>query len=201
MMLENKLGITDQIDLAKAEEKISKQQAKQLFDSGDISKVEAGTFAELSLIHAYLFDELYDFAGKIRTVNIAKGNFRFAPLMYLKQSLEHIDTMPQGDFDAIIEKYVEMNIAHPFREGNGRATRIWLDLMLKQEIQQVVDWNQVDKEDYLSAMERSVVKDVEIKVLLKQALTDQINNRALFMKGIDMSYYYEGYSQFKIEEV
>jgi cell filamentation protein len=201
MTLKNKLGITDQIALAKAEERISKQKAKQLFDSGDIAKVEVGTFAGLAFIHAYLFEDIYDFAGKIRDVNIAKGDFRFAPLMYLEPSLKHIDAMPQGNFDEIIEKYVEMNIAHPFREGNGRATRIWLDLILKKEIQQVVDWNQVDKEEYLSAMQRSPVKDIEIKWLLKQALTDQINNRALFMKGIDVSYYYEGYSEFKTEEL
>ncbi len=201
MNLENKLNITDQVELAKVEEKISKQKAKQLFDSGDIANVEIGTFAGLSFIHAYLFEDIYYFAGKIREVNIAKGNFRFAPLMYLKQSLEHIDTLPQGSFDEIVEKYVEMNIAHPFREGNGRATRIWLDLILKNEIKQVVDWNLVDKDDYLSAMQRSVVKDVEIKVLLKQALTDQINDRALFMKGIDVSYYYEGYSEFKTENL
>jgi cell filamentation protein len=201
MAFENKLNITHQIDLAKAEEKISKQKAKQLFDSGDIGKIEVGTFAGLSFIHAYLFEDIYDFAGKIREVNIAKGNFRFAPLMYLEASLKHIDTMPQGNFDEIIEKYVDMNIAHPFREGNGSATHIWLDLILKTEIKQVVDWNQVDKEEYLSAMQRSVVKDVEIKVLLKQALTDQINDRELFMKGIDVSYYYEGYSEFKTEEL
>lgn len=201
MMLENKLNITDQIALAKVEEKLSKQKAKQLFDSGDINKVNVGTFDGLAFIHAYLFDELYDFAGKIREVNIAKGNFRFAPLMYLEPSLKHIDTMPQDNVDEIIEKYVEMNIAHPFREGNGRATRIWLDLILKTEIQNVVDWNAVDKEEYLSAMQRSPVKDLEIKVLLKQALTDQIHDRALFMKGIDVSYYYEGYSEFKTEEL
>lgn len=201
MILENKLGITDQIELARAEEKISKQKAKQLFDSGDINKVDVGKFTGLAFIHAYLFEAIYAFAGKIRDVNIAKGNFRFAPLMYLEPSLIHIDAMPQGTFDEIIEKYVEMNVAHPFREGNGRATRIWLDLILKKEIQQVVDWNQVDKEGYLSAMQRSPVKDLEIKALLKQALTDQINDRALFMKGIDVSYYYEGYSEFKTEEL
>jgi cell filamentation protein len=201
MTLENKLNITHQVELAKAEEKISKQKAKQLFDSGDITQVEVGTFSGLSFIHAYLFENIYHFAGKIREVNIAKGNFRFAPLMYLEASLKHIDTMPHSNFDEIIEKYVEMNIAHPFREGNGRATRIWLDLILKTEIKQVIDWNRVDKEEYLSAMERSVVKDVEIKVLLKQALTDQINDRELFMKGIDVSYYYEGYSEFKTEEL
>jgi cell filamentation protein len=201
MILENKLNITHQIELAKAEEKISKQKAKQLFDSGDIAKVEVGTFAGLAFIHAYLFDDIDDFAGKIRDMNIAKGNFRFAPLMYLEPSLKHIDATPQNTFDQIIEKYVEMNIAHPFREGNGRATRIWLDLMLKKEIQQVVDWNRVDKEEYLSAMQRSVVKDLEIKALLKPALTGQIDDRALFMKGIDVSYYYEGYSEFKTEEL
>jgi cell filamentation protein len=201
MILENKLNITDQIELAKAEEKISKQKAKQLFDSGDIAKVEVGTFTGLAFIHAYLFDDIYDFAGKIRNVNIAKGDFRFAPLMYLQPSLKHIDGMPQSNFDEIVEKYVEMNVAHPFREGNGRATRIWLDLMLKSEIKQVVNWNLVDKEEYLSAMQRSVVKDIEIKVLLKQALTHQIHDRALFMKGIDVSYYYEGYSEFKTEDL
>jgi cell filamentation protein len=201
MILKNKRGITDQIELAKVEEKVSKQKAKQLYDSGDISKIEAGKFTGLAFIHAYLFDELYDFAGKLREVNIAKGNFRFAPLMYLEVSLKHIDTMPQHNFDEIIEKYVEMNIAHPFREGNGRATRIWLDLMLKAEIKQVIDWNKVDKEAYLSAMQRSVVKDIEIKALLKPALTGQINDRILFMKGIDVSYYYEGYSEFKTEEL
>jgi len=199
--MENKLNITNQVDLAKAEEKISKQKAKQLFDSGDIEKAEVGTFKGLAFIHAYLFGDIYNFAGKVREVNISKGNFRFAPVMYLKTSLEYIDAMPQGDFDRIIEKYVEMNVAHPFREGNGRATRIWLDLMLKKEIKQVIDWNLVDKDDYLSAMQRSVVKDVEIKVLLKNALTDQINDRALFMKGIDVSYYYEGYSEFRTEDL
>ena len=201
MILNNKLNITDQVELAKAEEKISKQKAKQLFDSGDISKVEVGTFAGLSLIHAYLFEDIYDFAGKVRDVNIAKGDFRFAPVMYLEPSLKHISNMPQSNFDEIIEKYVEMNIAHPFREGNGRATRIWLDLILKQEIQKVIDWNLVDKDEYLSAMQRSVVKDVEIKVLLQSALTQQIDDRALFMKGIDVSYFYEGYSEFKTEEL
>jgi len=201
MILTNKLGITDQIELAKAEEKVSKQKAKQLFDSGDINKVEVGKFSGLAFIHGYLFEDMYDFAGKVRDVNIAKGNFRFAPLMYLEASLKHIDAMPQSTFDEIIEKYVEMNVAHPFREGNGRTTRIWLDLMLKKEIRQVVDWNRVDKEEYLSSMQRSPVKDLEIKVLLKQALTDQINDRALFMKGIDVSYYYEGYSEFKTEEL
>ena len=200
-ILENKLNIDNQIDLAKAEEKISKQKAKQLFDSGDINKVEVGPFAGLAFIHAYLFEDIYHFAGKVRTVNIAKGNFRFAPLMYLKQSLEYIDGMPQNNFDKIIEKYVEMNIAHPFREGNGLAMRIWLDLIIKKEITQVIDWNLVDKKEYLSAMERSVVNDVEIKNLLRQALTDQIHDRILFMKGIDISYYYEGYSECKTDQL
>lgn len=201
MILENKLGITNQIELARAEEKISKQKAKQLFDSGDIDKVEIGTFKGLSFIHNYLFVDIYPFAGIMRTVNISKDDFRFAPLMYLETSLKHIDSMPQGNFDEIIEKYVEMNIAHPFREGNGRATRIWLDLILKKEIKQVIDWNKIDKDEYLSAMKRSVVKDIEIKHLFKLALTEQINDRALFMKGIDISYYYEGYSEFKTEEL
>jgi cell filamentation protein len=200
-MLDNKLNITDQVELSKLEEKITKQKAKELFDSKDIDKAEVGTFAGLSFIHRYLFDALYDFAGKMREVNISKGDFRFAPVMYLRQSLEHIDAMPQNDFDEIIEKYVEMNIAHPFREGNGRAMRIWLDLILKRERKQVIDWNRVDKDDYLSSMQRSVVKDVEIKLLLKQALTDQIDDRALFMKGIDVSYFYEGYSQYKTEDL
>ena len=201
MILANKLTIIDQIELARAEEKISKQKARQLFDSGDIHKVEVGTFAGLAFIHAYLFGEIYDFAGKIRDVNISKDNFRFAPLMYLESSLKHIDAMPQSTVDEIIDKYVEMNVAHPFREGNGRATRIWLDLILKKEIRQVVDWNRVDKEESLSAMQRSPVKALEIKALLKQALTNQIDDRVLFMKGIDVSYYYEGYSEFKTEEL
>ena len=201
MLLANKLGITDQIELNKTEEKISKQKAKQLFDSGDINQIEVGTFQGLAQIHAYLFGDIYEFAGKLREVNIAKENFRFAPLMYLEQSLAHISKMPQDHFEVIIEKYVEMNIAHPFREGNGRATRIWLDLMLKQAIRQVIDWNAVDKTDYLSAMERSVVKDIEIKVLLKAALTDKIDDRELFMKGIDVSYFYEGYSEFRTQDV
>ena len=201
MILANKLNITDQIELARAEEKISKQKAKHLFESGEINTIEVGTFAGLAFIHAYLFEEIYAFAGKIRDVNIAKGTIAFARVMYLEASIKHIDAMPQSNVDQIIEKYVEMNIAHPFREGNGRATRIWLDLMLKKEIQQVVDWNAVDKDDYLSAMQRSVVKDLEINALIKQALTDQIDDRALFMKGIDVSYYYEGYSEFKTEEL
>lgn len=191
MILENKLNITDQIELAKAEEKLSKQKAKQLFDSNDISKVEIGTFKGLAYIHSYLFVDIYDFVGIVRDVNITKDDFRFAPIMYLEQSLKHITGIPQSSFDEIIEKYVEMNIAHPFREGNGIATRIWLDLMLKSVIKQVIDWNKVDKDDYLSSMKRSVVKDIEIKAILKLALTDQINDRALFMKGIDVSYYYK----------
>lgn len=201
MILENKLDITNQIELVKVEEKISKKKAKQLFDSGDIEKVEVGTFKGLSFIHNYLFEDIYQFAGKIRDVNISKDDFRFAPLMYLEASLEHIDSMPQSNFDEIVEKYIEMNIAHPFREGNGRSMRIWLDMVLKKEIKKVIDWNKIDKDEYLSSMKRSVVKDIEIKHLFKLSLTDQIDDRALFMKGIDVSYYYEGYSLFKTEEL
>jgi len=201
MIRGNNLNITNQVELAKAEERLSKLRAKQIFDTGDIEKADVGTFAGLAFIHRYLFSDVYAFAGNVRDVNIAKGNFRFTPLTYLEASLKHIDAMPQSTFDEIVEKYVEMNVAHPFREGNGRATRIWLDLILKRELQLVVDWNQVDKEDYLSAMQRSPVKDVEIKALLKQALTDQIHDRELFMKGIDVSYYYEGYSEFRTEDV
>jgi len=201
MALENKLGITDSAELARAEEKISKTKALELFETGLLDTFEIGTFKGLSQIHQYLFDEIYDFAGKMRTVNIAKGGFRFAPVMYLEAALENIAKMPQSTFDEIIEKYVEMNVAHPFREGNGRSTRIWLDAILKKELKQVVDWSKVDKEDYLLAMERSPVKDVEIKVLLKAALTDQINDREVYMKGIDASYHYEGYNVFKTEDL
>lgn len=201
MILENKLNITDQVELAKAEERISKQKAKQIFDSGDITQAAVGTFAGLAFIHAYLFGDLYHFAGKLREVNIAKGHFRFASVLYLEQALAQIDRMPQSNFEQIVEKYVEMNVAHPFREGNGRATRIWLDLLLKKELRQVVDWNQVDKEEYLAAMQLSPVDDSAIKRLLKQALTDQIEDRALLMRGIDVSYFYEGYSEFKTEEL
>ena len=201
MALENKLGITDSAALAREEEKISKKKALELFETGYLDTLRAGTFESLSLIHKYLFDEIYEFAGKMREVNIAKGNFRFAPLMYLQAALDNIDKMPQSDFDAIIEKYVEMNIAHPFREGNGRATRIWLDLILKKELGKVVDWRMVDKEDYLLAMERSPIRDIEIKHILKNALTDQINDREVYMKGIDTSYYYEGYTTFKTEDL
>ncbi len=201
MILENKLNLTDQASLARAEEEISKRKAKQLFDSGDIQKVEVGTYVGLAFIHRYLFDEIYYFAGKLREVNMAKGSFRFASVMFLKPSLEHIDRMPQTTFEQIVEKYVEMNVAHPFREGNGRATRIWLDLIFKQELRQVVDWNLIDKEDYLMAMERSVVKDIEIKHLLEKALTSKINDREVYLKGIDASYYYEGYTTFKTDEL
>lgn len=201
MVLENKLNITDQVELNKAEEKISKIKAKKLFDSGKIEKIKVGTFAGLRQIHKYLFEDIYDFAGKLRTVNIAKGNFRFAPVMYLAQSLKQIDKMPQSNFDEIVEKYVEMNVAHPFREGNGRATRIWLDLIFKKELKKVVDWNKIDKADYLSAMERSPIKDIEIKHLLQNALTDKINEREIFMKGIDVSYYYEGYDEYNIHDL
>lgn len=201
MALENKLGITDSAELAREEEKISKKKAVWLFESGTLDTLPVGTFSALQAIHKYLFEEIYDFAGKLRTVNIAKSNFRFAPLIYLEAALANIDKMPQSTYDEIIEKYVEMNIAHPFREGNGRSTRIWLDLMLKKGISKVVDWSKVDKEDYLLAMERSPIKDTEIKVVLKSTLTSDINNRELYMKGIDHSYYYEGYATFKTEEL
>ncbi len=201
MALENKLGITSSADLARKEELISKKKAAELFENRVLDSFPAGKFSTLQAIHKYLFEDVYDFAGKLRTVNVAKGNFRFAPLMYLHAALENIDKMPQSNFDEIIEKYVEMNIAHPFREGNGRSARIWLDHILKTEIGKVVDWSKVDKEDYLLAMERSPIKDVEIKVLLKSALTDEIDSREVYMKGIDHSYYYEGYTTFKIEEL
>ena len=199
MALQNKLGLTNEAELARAEEKISKTKALALYDTGLLDTFEVGTFAGLAKIHKYLFDEIYDFAGEIRTVNIAKRNFRFAPAMYLHAALESIDKMPQSTYDEIIEKYVEMNVAHPFREGNGRSTRIWLDAILKKELHKVVDWSRVDKEDYLLAMERSPVKDLEIKALLRAALTDQINDREVYMKGIDASYHYEGYHVFKTE--
>lgn len=201
MVLENKLNITNQVELNKLEEKMSKEKAKKLFDSGKINTIKVGTFAGLKQIHKYLFEDIYEFAGKMRDLNISKGNFRFAPVLYLAQSLKNIDKMPQSTFDEIVEKYVEMNVAHPFREGNGRATRIWLDLIFKKELQKVVDWNQIDKEDYLSAMERSPIKDIEIKYLLKNALTDKINEREIFMKGIDVSYYYEGYDEYNIHNL
>ena len=201
MALENKLGITDSAQLAREEEKISKAKAKELFESGILDSLHPGTYVTLARIHEFLFDEIYDFAGKMRTVNIAKENLSFAPLMYLQVSLENIDKMPQSSYDEIIEKYVEMNIAHPFREGNGRSMRIWLNLILKKEIHQVIDWSKVDKEDYLLAMERSPIRDIEIKHVLKQALTDEINSREIYMKGIDTSYYYEGYVAYKTEEL
>ncbi len=201
MALENKLGLTSSADLAREEERISKKKALELFESGELDKLKAGTFSALKAIHKYLFDEIYDFAGKLRTVNLAKGNFRFVPLMYLEAALENIEKMPQSTFNEIVEKYVEMNIAHPFREGNGRSTRIWLDCVFKKELGKVVDWSKVDKVDYLLAMERSPVKDIEIKHLLKNALTDETDSREVFMKGIDHSYYYEGYTTFKTEEL
>lgn len=197
MTLENKLNITDSTELARVEERISKAKALELFETGLLNSFEVGTFAGLQQIHSYLFGDIYDFAGKLRTVNIAKGNFRFAPVMYLEAALQNIDKMPQSTFDEIIEKYVEMNVAHPFREGNGRSTRIWLDCILKKELGQVVDWSKVDKEDYLLAMERSPIKDMEIKVLLKSALTTKINDRLVFMKGVDASYHYEGYNAYQ----
>ena len=201
MALDNKFHITDSAELARVEEKISKKKAVELFENGYLDKYEAGTFKMLVAIHKYLFEDIYDFAGNVRTVNIAKGNFRFAPVMYLEAALENIEKMPQSTFDEIVEKYVEMNIAHPFREGNGRSTRIWLDLILKKELNMVIDWSAVDKEDYLLAMERSPIKDIEIKFILKQALTDKINDREVYRKGIDYSYYYEGYAIYKTEEL
>ena len=201
MALQTKLGLTDELELAREEERIGKQKALALYDTGLLNTFPVGTFAGLAMIHKYLFEDIYEFAGQMRTVNIAKGNFRFAPVMYLHPALESIDQMPQSTFDEIIEKYVEMNVAHPFREGNGRSTRIWLDSILKKELHQVVDWSRVDKSDYLMAMERSPVKDLEIKVLLHKALTEQINDRQVYMKGIDASYHYEGYQIFRTEEL
>ena len=201
MALQNKLGLTDELELTREEERISKQKALALYDTGLLDTFPVGTFAGLAMIHKYLFEDIYEFSGQMRTVNIAKGNFRFAPVMYLRPALESIDRMPQSTFDEIIEKYVEMNVAHPFREGNGRSTRIWLDCILKKELHQVVDWSRVDKSDYLMAMERSPVKDLEIKVLLHKALTEQINDRQVYMKGIDASYHYEGYQIFRTEEL
>ncbi|EOH93331.1 hypothetical protein UAW_02579 [Enterococcus haemoperoxidus ATCC BAA-382] len=200
-MLSNKLGITNQVELARVEEKISKSNAKKLYDTGDINKLEVGTYKGLADIHRYLFSDIYEFAGKIRTANIAKGNFRFAPVMYLEVSLHQIDQMSQSTIDEIIAKYVEMNIAHPFRERNGRSTRIWLDLILKKELKKVVDWNLINKEDYLSAMERSPVNDLEIAHLLKKSLISLVNDREVYMKGIDVSYYYEGYTEYNIEDL
>lgn len=201
MALQNKLGLTDELELAREEERISKQKALALYDTGLLDTFPVGTFAGLAMIHKYLFEDIYEFSGQMRTVNIAKGNFRFAPVMYLRPALESIDRMPQSTFDEIIEKYVEMNVAHPFRECNGRSTRIWLNCILKKELHQVVDWSRVDKSDYLMAMERSPVKDLEIKVLLHKALTEQINDRQVYMKGIDASYHYEGYQIFRTEEL
>ena len=201
MALENKLGITDSAELARMEERISKAKALELFEKGLLDQFEVGTFQGLAQIHKYLFDEIYGFAGQVRTVNIAKGNFRFAPVLYLQAALEHIGQMPQSTFDEIIEKYVEMNVAHPFREGNGRSTRLWLDAILKRELRQVIDWSRVDKEDYLLAMERSPIRDTEIKALLREALTDRINDRQMYMKGVDASYRYEGYNTYKTEDM
>ena len=201
MALENKLGLTSSADLAREEERISKKRAAELFEKSVLYNLPAGKFSTLLAIHKYLFEDIYDFAGELRTVNLVKGNFRFAPLIYLQAALDNIDKMPQSNFGEIVEKYVEMNIAHPFQEGNGRSTRIWLDLIFKTELHKVVDWSKIDKEDYLLAMERSPIKDVEIKVLLKGALTDEINSHEVYMKGIDHSYYYEGYTTFKTEEL
>lgn len=201
MALENKLGITDSIELAHREEQLTKKRAQELYDKHILDTFEVGTFAGLQQIHGYLFQDVYDFAGKMRSVNIAKGNFRFAPLIYLDDALKNIEKMPQDTYEHIIDKYVEMNVAHPFREGNGRSTRIWLDAILKKEIGEVIDWSNVDKEDYLAAMERSPVRSLEIKALLKEALTDKINDRAVYMKGIDASYRYEGYSTYKTEDL
>lgn len=201
MSLENKLNITDSAELARAEEKISKKKAVQLFESGHLYTLRAGTLDSLFKIHKFLFEDIYDFAGEVRKVNMSKGNFRFVPVMYLDDALRNIEKIPQSTFDEIVEKYVEMNVAHPFREGNGRSTRIWLDLILRQELNMVVDWRKIEKDDYLLAMERSPIKDTEIKCLLKEALTDQVNDREVYMKGVDRSYYYEGYSTYKAENL
>ncbi|MEY8267693.1 Fic family protein [Lachnospiraceae bacterium 64-25] len=201
MTLKNKLGINDSAELARMEEKVSKKKAVELFESDYLNTYEAGTFRMLAAIHKYLFEQIYDFAGKVRDVNIVKGNFRFASAMYLQAAIENIEKMPQSTFDEIIEKYVEINVAHPFREGNGRSTRIWLDFMLKKELNLVIDWSLVNKDDYLLAMERSPIKDIEIKHILKQALTDKVDDREIYMKGIDNSYYYEGYAVYKAEEL
>ncbi|MBO5426224.1 MAG: Fic family protein [Lachnospiraceae bacterium] len=201
MALENKLGLTSSADLAREEERISKKKALELFEKGILDELEVGTFSALRTIHKFLFDDIYDFAGELRKVNISKGGFRFAPIMYLEVALTNIDKMPQSTFDEIVEKYVEMNVAHPFREGNGRSMRIWLDLIFKAELRKVVDWSKIDKEDYLLAMERSPIKDIEIKHILKDALIDDINSREVYMKGIDHSYYYEGYTIFKTGEL
>ena len=201
MILENKLNITNEADLAREEERISKIKAKQLFETGYLENLEPGTYETLCKIHKYLFEDIYDFAGELRKVNIAKGNFRFAPLTYIEAAIKNVEKMPQSTFDEIIEKYVEMNVIHPFREGNGRSTRIWLDLILKKELGKVIDWSNVNKEDYLLAMERSPIKDIEIKELLKNALTDKISDREVYMKGIDASYHYEGYTTFKTENL
>ncbi len=201
MVLENRRNITDSTELVRTEEKISKKKAVELFENGYLDNYEAGTFQMLAAIHKYLFDEIYDFAGVVRTVNIAKGNFRFAPVMYLQAAIDSVEKMPQSTFDEIIEKYVEMNVVHPFREGNGRSTRIWLDCILKKELHKVIDWSAVDKEDYLLAMERSPIRDTEIKYILKQALTDKIDDREVYMKGIDYSYYYEGYTVYKAKDL
>lgn len=200
-MLENKLGITNEIELSKEEERLTKLKALELFDTNIINEFEIGTFNGLADIHKFLFGDIYDFAGKVRDVNLAKGNFRFAPVMYLEDALNKIDLMPQNDFDSIVKKYIEMNVAHPFREGNGRSTRIWLDMILKKEIGKVIDWGKIDKEEYLLAMERSPIKDIEIKLLLENALTDKINDREVYMKGIDASYKYEGYNTYKLSEL
>ena len=201
MVLKNKLGITSEIELAKEEERISKLKAKKLFENGTLNSLKAGTFESLATIHKELFEDIYDFAGKIRTVNISKGNFRFAPITYLDDAIKNIEKMPQSNFDEVIEKYVEMNVAHPFREGNGRSMRMWLDVMLKKELKKVVNWESIERDDYLLAMERSPIKDTEIKLLLKNALSSEIDNASVFMKGIDASYYYEGYTLYKTEEL